>query len=264
MKKITKSLLLLILLILSNFIHGQNNLEDVIYLKNGSIIRGIIIEQIPNQSLKIQTKDRSVFVFKFEEIEKMTKESQPNNKKTNGFSTTELKKRGFINITEINISSGIGQVKVGKNKVDNTNNSFGFRTVNGFQINRYISVGVGVGIDKYKSVTYLPISFDARISILKGKFSPVFIANIGYALGLNNVKSGLCINPQIGIRKYISKNIAYLFNFGYKLQPQEITYLQPKYIQTVSGGVGSILTYYTNETTTVNYGYLTISTGLSF
>ena len=48
--------------------------QDVVYLKNGSIIRGMIIEQIPNVSLKIQTKDSNVFVFKMEEIEKITKE----------------------------------------------------------------------------------------------------------------------------------------------------------------------------------------------
>lgn len=47
---------------------------DVVYLKNGSIIKGMIIEQIPNVSLKIQTKDESVFVYKMDEVEKMTKE----------------------------------------------------------------------------------------------------------------------------------------------------------------------------------------------
>lgn len=47
---------------------------DVVYLKNGSIIKGTIIEQVPNVSLKIETRDGSVFVYKIEEIEKMTKE----------------------------------------------------------------------------------------------------------------------------------------------------------------------------------------------
>jgi len=47
---------------------------DVVYLKNGSVIRGMIIEQTPNVSLKIQTRDGSVFVFKMDELEKMTKE----------------------------------------------------------------------------------------------------------------------------------------------------------------------------------------------
>ncbi|MFY0644981.1 MAG: hypothetical protein JXR19_10985 [Bacteroidia bacterium] len=51
--------------------------QDVVYLKNGSIIRGMIIEQIPNVSIKIQTADANVFVFKMDEIEKITKEVKP-------------------------------------------------------------------------------------------------------------------------------------------------------------------------------------------
>jgi Flp pilus assembly protein TadB len=48
--------------------------KDVIYLKDGSILKGTIIEQIPNVSLKIQTGDGSVFFHKMENIEKITKE----------------------------------------------------------------------------------------------------------------------------------------------------------------------------------------------
>ncbi len=49
-------------------------LQDVVYLKNGSIIRGVIIEQIPEQSLKIRTADGSVFVYQMSEIERIRKE----------------------------------------------------------------------------------------------------------------------------------------------------------------------------------------------
>jgi hypothetical protein len=52
----------------------ETSLQDVVYLKNGSVIRGTIIEQIPNVSLKIRTNDQNVFFFKMEEIEKITKE----------------------------------------------------------------------------------------------------------------------------------------------------------------------------------------------
>ncbi len=54
------------------------DLIDVVYLKNGSIIRGIIIEQVPNVSLKIQTSDGSIFFYKMDEIEKITKEKPLN------------------------------------------------------------------------------------------------------------------------------------------------------------------------------------------
>ena len=37
--------------------------QDVVYLKNGSVIKGSVIEMIPNQSIKVQTADGSLFVY---------------------------------------------------------------------------------------------------------------------------------------------------------------------------------------------------------
>jgi hypothetical protein len=70
-----KRLIFLIgLLWFSNLLVNAQNLEEVVYLKNGGIIRGTIIEQIPNKSIKIQTKDGNVFVYNMDEVEKLTKE----------------------------------------------------------------------------------------------------------------------------------------------------------------------------------------------
>ena len=49
-------------------------LEDVVYLKDGTIVRGTIIEQIPGESLKIQTQGGSTFLYTLEEIAKIVKE----------------------------------------------------------------------------------------------------------------------------------------------------------------------------------------------
>jgi hypothetical protein len=49
-------------------------LADVAYLKNGSVVRGTIVEQDPAVQVKIQTKDGSIFVFKISEIERITRE----------------------------------------------------------------------------------------------------------------------------------------------------------------------------------------------
>ncbi len=64
-----------IILMLTVMVFGQGNLEEVVYLKNGGITRGVIVEQIPNKTLKIQTRDGNVFVYSFNDIEKITKES---------------------------------------------------------------------------------------------------------------------------------------------------------------------------------------------
>lgn len=73
MKKIA---FLVTALLLSVVIYSQqNNLIDVVYLKNGSILRGIIIEQVPNELIKLQTADGNIFVYQTSEIEKITKET---------------------------------------------------------------------------------------------------------------------------------------------------------------------------------------------
>ena len=48
-------------------------MEDVIHLKNGGLIRGTIIEQVPGESLKVQTRDGNIFVYTMDEIAKISK-----------------------------------------------------------------------------------------------------------------------------------------------------------------------------------------------
>ncbi|MDE0300692.1 MAG: hypothetical protein OXN17_18805 [Candidatus Poribacteria bacterium] len=53
---------------------AQQALEDVVYLKDGTVIRGIIIKQIPGGSITIRTKDGSQFVYSMHDVSVITKE----------------------------------------------------------------------------------------------------------------------------------------------------------------------------------------------
>jgi len=75
LRSTTSRAVLLALLFLAGSALSAAELRDVVYLKNGSVVRGIIVEQIPNKTLKIQTADSSVFVLKFGEIERIAKEA---------------------------------------------------------------------------------------------------------------------------------------------------------------------------------------------
>ena len=46
---------------------------NIVYLKNGNKVRGEIIEQIPDKSVKLATADGSIFVFDMNDIEKITR-----------------------------------------------------------------------------------------------------------------------------------------------------------------------------------------------
>ena len=69
-----KVLLTMVVCLITTIAFAQSNYQDVVYLKNGSVIRGVIIEQVPNESLKITTTDGNLFVYKIGEVEKIAKE----------------------------------------------------------------------------------------------------------------------------------------------------------------------------------------------
>ncbi len=90
-----KHITLLLFVFITTVLFAQNNYQDVVYLKNGSIIRGTIIEQVPNKSIKIETANRNVFVYQMDEIEKITKEEIIKNQKVKYTG----KRRGFIGLS---------------------------------------------------------------------------------------------------------------------------------------------------------------------
>jgi hypothetical protein len=49
-------------------------LQDVVYLRDGSIIRGTIIEQVPGESILIRTTDGNQFRYQMAQIDRITKE----------------------------------------------------------------------------------------------------------------------------------------------------------------------------------------------
>jgi hypothetical protein len=71
------NLIMALLLVLCQTMNAQTDLQDVLYLKNGSIIRGMITQFIPDSTVKIQTADGSLFVFRSAEVEKVLKEENP-------------------------------------------------------------------------------------------------------------------------------------------------------------------------------------------
>lgn len=72
MKKSVSCMLFLLLTVTS----WSEEYIDVVYLKNGSIIKGIIIEQITGQSIKVKIANGDIFSIKVEDIEKLAKEEK--------------------------------------------------------------------------------------------------------------------------------------------------------------------------------------------
>jgi hypothetical protein len=86
-------------------ISGQEPMQDVVYLENGSVIRGTIIDQIPDESLRIRMQDGSVFVFRMQEVERITREPaiESPSRKNPGTALTLAVAPGFLGL------HGLGQ-----------------------------------------------------------------------------------------------------------------------------------------------------------
>lgn len=96
-------------------------LQETVYLKNSSVIKGEIIEQIPNQSIKIKTKDGNIFVYKMDEVEKIAKEQAPVsdfNRLYNGVEAN-IDMGALISTQSGGGSSFLGGIGIGKRFNDN-------------------------------------------------------------------------------------------------------------------------------------------------
>ena len=69
-----RTILFLVCLMGMTFAFAQGNMQDVVYLKNGSVIRGEIIEMVSGETVKIMTTDGNVFVHDFADVERFSKE----------------------------------------------------------------------------------------------------------------------------------------------------------------------------------------------
>ncbi|MBQ2386754.1 MAG: hypothetical protein II300_05700 [Bacteroidales bacterium] len=71
----SKKLFVLFAILVSGFaIFAQSEMRDVVYLKNGSVVKGTIMEEAVGKYVRIDTPDGSIFFYEMNEIEKIVKE----------------------------------------------------------------------------------------------------------------------------------------------------------------------------------------------
>ncbi|MDT8393237.1 MAG: hypothetical protein RQ761_05310 [Bacteroidales bacterium] len=217
MKKI---LLLTFVLLFTAAAYSQHSqYEDVVYLKNGSVVRGMIVEQIPNQTLKIKTVNRNIFVYSFDEIEKITREEVPAEAVVEDFSRSWpeekpfIKKKGFESTVDI----GLGGI------LDWGGPALSLNMVVGYRFFPQFFLGGGTGLEFYENRSMLPIFFNVRTDFVEARVTPFFAANAGYAFGWLNYEDGsdwggVFIEPSIGIRFNFSSSFGLNLSTGLKFQ----------------------------------------------
>jgi len=225
-----KYLALLLFALITTLSFGQSNYQDVVYLKNGSIIRGTIIEQVPNKSIKIETADRSVFVYQMDEIEKFTKEAIQG-KRGGSLSNSGLQS-GYKGILELGY-----QIRTGAYGMDRLK----LNIINGYQINPYFSLGFGTGLRYYfnADAALIPVFADFRANFINNKISPYLSLGVGYSFDATNDfrEVGFLINPTVGVSIKVSDKSAMNVGLGYEMQKMDFYYNEYYYFAQISGAI---------------------------
>lgn len=183
--------------------YGQS-LQDVVYPKNGSIIRGIIVEQVPNQSLKIQTKDKNIFVFNFTEIEKITKEGEEKKGRNvrEAESTDPNQTNGLKAGVYIEPSLIVAPV-VTKSDNDKKYILTQAQITANCQLNPFIALGIGAGVRSYSfDDTYIPLYGQFRVNFKNKPVSPYLETALGYGFSTKDTyDGGAMFNLSFGFAK---------------------------------------------------------------
>lgn len=193
-----KHILLTLLLLLCASSLSAQKFRDVVYLKNGSIIKGLVLEQVMDSTLKIKTVDGSVFVYSMNDVLRIEKEQES---ALRLFVSNKDFQRHYTGSVDLDWHGGIQ-----------------LSTSQGFQLFPYLFAGVGTGITYWGDSGFsLPVFANARCLLLPDNtLSPYLDMRLGASLG-----KGAYFTFTAGARHQINEKYAVRGGLGFVKEDEE-------------------------------------------
>jgi hypothetical protein len=227
-----KTLILLfkpiLLVVISTFfvcnVHAQSRI-DVVQLKNGNVLKGTIVRQIPGKFLEIKTLDKNFWKFDMEDIAEIRYEKSriPKFKQD----SVVIKDKGIL----IDTRAGI---ILGSNSNENEA-PFSLLCSVDYLFKNGLALGGGFGLEAFKD-TQIPLFGDIRyhhkirglntyLFCLSGYSFPIEDRDRGYYYNYGDemdAKGGWLINPGVGVILNSRSNTRFSFSLGYRYQKNKV------------------------------------------
>jgi hypothetical protein len=183
--------------------------EDIIYLYNGSILKGKVIENITGVHTSIEIVGRNIIVIPDTAIKMI------------------LMDQKIVSKDRENLATPV-EMKANVNFYGGSQNSGGFTFITSYRFPFRLATGVGLGIEWFDH-QQIPFMADITYSFLKGSWSPYIYAQGGYAVPLSQkgdddwteYHGGALAGTGAGMRFNFSKRNALVFSIGYRYQKTE-------------------------------------------
>lgn len=221
-------LLLLIGLLFSAWSATAQALRMVtVDLKNGTSLTGEMAVSPQRDYLTLMRENQPLIHIPYRKIRYIYFGTNPERVSTAPKQFLQQNKQ-FFHLGEFSVLAGDRQ--------NNPNTGVGVHTINGYHLNPRLGVGLGVGIDRYGTVSALPIYASVRGVFMKWKVSPYYFLNAGRSRGWgNNDLDGIITNLSVRGGWMVHAGLGYQINFarsallihgGFKSQQADINYRQ--------------------------------------
>jgi len=183
--------------------------EDIVYLYNGSILKGKVIENIKGVHTSIEIVGRNIIVIPDTAIKMI------------------LMDQKIVSKDRENLATPV-EMKANVNFYGGSQNSGGFTFITSYHFPFRLATGAGLGIEWFDH-QQIPFMADITYSFLKGSWSPYIYAQGGYAIPLSQkgdddwteFHGGALAGIGAGMRFNFSKRNALVFSIGYRYQKTE-------------------------------------------
>ncbi|PKQ68189.1 hypothetical protein BZG01_05465 [Labilibaculum manganireducens] len=219
-----KPILIMALVILSVAGTMAQRNVDVVTLKNGNVLKGKIVRQVPGEFIELETRDKNFWKFDMEDIADIRFEAKRMQKTAKD--SLPMKNEGMF--YEVRMGALIG------NKDNKNNAPFSMLLSGSYLLKNGISLGAGVGYESFDEAQmplFGEIKYYTRIKGIKSflfcqsgySFALEDKDEQNYYYGNNDIdsKGGWLINPGIGFVLGNSSKTNFTLNIGYRFQKME-------------------------------------------
>lgn len=199
-------------------LHAQRT-YDAVYLKDSTVIYGSIESMDTDKEIRIMGTDKRLYVVDMSRVDRILR--QPGT----GIPITkppfrEKSGKGYYNEWEMGLNMGMALQNWWGWSTYRFVASFTLGIVNGYQWNRYLRTGVGLGIDVFDRVPFSPVFLRAGGNLFNGPASLLYYGEFGHSFSWEdtNQKGGLMYGIGTGIRFNSRGSAAFHITFGYRIQ----------------------------------------------
>lgn len=213
--------------------------QDVLYLKNGSVLRGRFLDSASDSIVRIEIMGGSIFAYNVAEIERIVHNEKSVVEDFERYTGTRdgATKEDLRNMRGSWFHHTATKASVGWNSYSITG-TIGMMHSSGYYIRHWLGVGAGASIERNTGYTLAPVYLSLR-GVLTPTHNALFYGiDVGYNTPFKNgnndgewvtreavkAQGGIYVHPSVGLRFYSSTRARFTLDIGYVFQQASYTY----------------------------------------